>query len=182
MGLEGAFTGGLANRPLPALAAHHRFVGEFCCTAISLLLLGSVPAPGEWPALLDLSPCPDPGRPQSRDVCEIPHGMQIGLRRFQDLGEAVSSRRNRSRTGHKGLSWGSCKRNCSSHQIHPFPCRACTVGPWDHVWGSGAGPVQDRALTGATKQLPGGDRLELVAARKVKSKNQSFNRCVRDQG
>ena len=47
------------------------------------------------------------------------------------------------------------------------------------MWGSGAGPVQDRALTGATKQLPGGDRLELVAARKVKSKNQSFNCCVR---
>ena len=102
MGLEGAFTGALANRPLPALAAHHRFMGEFCCTAISLLLLRSVPAPGEWPALLDLSPCPDPGRPQSTDVCEIPHGMRIGLRRFQDLGEAVSSRRNRSGTGTKG--------------------------------------------------------------------------------
>ena len=182
MGLEGAFTGALANRPLPALAAHRRFMGEFCCTAISLLLLSSVPAPGEWPALLDLSPCPDPGRPRSRDVCEIPHGVRIGLRRFQDLGEAVSSRRNRSGTGHKGLSWGSCKRNCSSHQKHPFPCCACTLGPWDRVWGSGAGPVQDRALTGATKQLPRGDHLELGAARKVKSKNKSFNRCVRDRG
>ncbi|KAK4805981.1 hypothetical protein QYF61_006958 [Mycteria americana] len=41
--------------------------------------------------------------------------------------------------------------------MHPVLCCACTVGLWDHVWGSGAGTSQDRAQTGAMKEMTGDD-------------------------
>jgi len=72
-----------------ALAAHYSFMDESCCKATSILLVGSVAAWGEEPALPSLSPCPYLSRPQRRAVCKAPHGTQLKLGKGRVLGKAA---------------------------------------------------------------------------------------------
>jgi len=73
------------------------------------------------------------------------------------------------------MSWGSPTRNCSSHHIHTLS--SAEPEQWVHgmicgtVW---LGWAQAGALAAVTKELPWGDNLDLVAARKVKSKEKGF--------
>lgn len=106
---ELSFHCGLSDQSLPARAAHCRFMSEFCCSAISILLLGQCLRWGTDSPTQSLSS----SRFWRKNICKTPRGMQIELGRFQDLEKPVSSKRNRRGTEHKGMSWRSSKRNCS---------------------------------------------------------------------